>query len=779
MAAGAPVNLGATAEFRGKLRVPMTDESQSGERDGAREGAPEPAQAHVGWLSRRTEPTEDESGPVEMILGALRRHLWLTVSLLVASVVVAAAIGLSRTKIYRAGATLQIDPRPPTPLGHGVEGVVELGSNSYWANIEYYNTQHELIRSMPVGMAVVHELSLHKDTAFLQNQAAMSPPAYEVKPETAANVLRSRLAVFPTKESRLVLVTLDDANPSRAARVLDAVVRAYVAHNMDQAVESTSSAVEWLGEQLESLRSELNESELALHEYKLQKQIASVGIDDQSDMLRGEIGQLTEERTRVRAKIQEARARLTQLTKVDVTNPESIPQMELLDSHELQELRSAYIESVRDHGALIGGGKGENHPDVQAALARVSTTSRGLTAEVQNIKDGAQKQLAALEQQEGGLRQLLAEAEKKALDLNLMEIEYHRLRRTNDNNEKLYGLVLERSKEAGLTQALRVNNIQVLAPAATGPIPVAPRMSLILAAGVVAGLALGLGAALARERLDRTIKSLDELEQRLHLVPLGSLPEVAGSVATAKRKRRHLSPGTPPELVTLEQPGSGFAENVRAVRTNLLFMSPDRPFRRLLITSAQPGEGKTTVASALAIAMAQAGQRVILVDCDLRRPRLHKIFAIQNGRSSLSESLLDPEHLDLSSTRTELARLSILPAGPTPPNPAELLQSEAFRHLLTRLDGEFDLVILDSPPLVVTDAAILATRVDGSVMVVRRGHSDRRDVLRAKRAILDVGGSLIGAVLNAAREADGGYGYGYGYGAEAGPRSSHRPPVVS
>jgi succinoglycan biosynthesis transport protein ExoP len=295
----------------------------------------------------------------------------------------------------------------------------------------------------------------------------------------------------------------------------------------------------------------------------------------------------------------------------------------------------------------------------------------------------------------------------------------------------------------------------------------------------VAGLALGLGAALGRERLDRTIKTLEELEQRLHLVPLGSLPEVLGSVAIAKRRRRHLSPGTPPELLTLEQPGSGFAENVRAVRTNLLFMSPDRPFRRLLITSAQPGEGKTTVASALAIAMAQAGQRVILVDCDLRRPRLHKIFAIQSGRSSLSESLLDPEHLDLSSTRTELPRLSILPAGPTPPNPAELLQSEAFRHLLTRLDDEFDLVLLDSPPLVVTDAAILATRVDGSVMVVRRGHSDRRDVLRAKRAILDVGGSLIGAVLNGVREADGRYGYGYGYGAEAGPRSSHRPPVVS
>jgi capsular exopolysaccharide synthesis family protein len=270
---------------------------------------------------------------------------------------------------------------------------------------------------------------------------------------------------------------------------------------------------------------------------------------------------------------------------------------------------------------------------------------------------------------------------------------------------------------------------------------------------------------------------LDELEQRLHLVPLGSLPELPNAALVGgKARRRRSITGTPPELVTLEQPGSAFAENVRAVRTNLLFMSPDQPFRRLLVTSAQPGEGKTTVASALAIAMAQAGQRVILIDCDLRRPRLHKIFGQPQGRSSLSESLLDPAHLDLTTARTTLPRLSVLPAGPTPPNPAELLQSDSFRHLLTRLEREFDLVILDSPPLVVTDAAILATRVDGSVMVVRRGTSDRRDVQRARRAISDVGGSLIGAVLNAVHVSDRAYGYGYGYGEAYGPRSSTQRP---
>lgn len=712
-------------------------------------------------LAHLDQEEDVEESSLARSLAAIRRHLWLSLALFLACIVAAAAFGMSRTKIYRARATIQIDPRPPAPLGHGVEGVVELGASTYWANIEYYNTQHELIRSEPVALAVVRELGLNRDAAFLVNDVAPPPRLPEdMSVERAARAVRSRLAVQPTKESRLVDVTFEDANPQRAARILEAVVRAYVAHNMDQAVESTSSAVEWLGQQLESLRAELSDSELALHEYKLKRQIASVGIDDQTDMLKREIGQLTEERTRVRAKIQEASARLGQLNQINVEDAGSIPQMELLESHELATLRSAYVDSSREHSALLGSGKGENHPAVLAVLARVETTRRALGIEVENIKSGARRQLAALEQQEGGLRRLLAEAEHKALDLNLMEIEYHRLKRTKDNNERLYGLVLERSKEASLTQALRVNNIRLLSRASTAKEPVEPRMALILAAGAILGLFLGFGAAVGREQLDRSVKSNDEIEKRLRLAPLGALPDLAGSMLPGRKRALQARP----ELLALSQPGSAFAEHVRAIRTSLLFMSPDRPFRRILITSAVSGEGKTTVACSLGIAMAQAGHKVLLVDADLRRPRLHQVFPSQSARMTLSETLLNPTRGDSKLLATDVAGLSVLVSGPTPPNPAELLHSEALRELFSRLESEFDYVVVDSPPLLVTDAAILSTLVDGTILVIRSGFSERKAVTRAKHAIRDVGGRVVGAVLNGQKPDRKGYGYGYGYG---------------
>ncbi len=727
-------------------------------------------------MTEMASQTPSSVGRMELSVGqvvsAFRRHIWLALSVLLLVLAAAAAFGVSRTKIYRATATLQIDPKPPTPLGQGVEGVVDLGTGTYWANVEYYNTQHALIHSLPVATSAVRELGLHHDPSFFSNTVEMPENSRtegmktEEAIQLAARTLKKRLTVSPKKESRLVHVSFDDAKPERASRVLDAVIRSYITHNVEKSVESTSSAVDWLDEQLEKLRGELAESELALHEYKLEKQIASVGIDDQTGILKREIAQLSERRTTLRAKIQAATARLQQLTKIKLSEPESIPQMELLESEVLADLRADYMASIQEKRALMGSGKGERHPDVLAVSERANATKRALGAEIQNIKDGARQELEALRQEESGIHQLLEQAEQKALELNLMEIEYNRLRRTKDNNEKLYGLVLERSKEAGLTQMLKVNNIQVLSPATTARTPVEPKMGLILAAGALAGLFFGLTTALAREQLDRSVKSLDELESRLGLTPLGAIPQVTppSTAGPPGRRRKRRARNVAPELLVHAEPKSSYAESVRGIRTNLLFMSPDHPFQRVLVTSAAPAEGKTTVACSLAITMAHAGHKVLLVDCDMRKPRLHIVFPEKEPRSTLSESLLNLSQFNPNSLSTEIAGLSILPAGPCPPNPTELLHSDIFQELLRRLDHSFDLLILDSPPLLVSDAAILSTRVDGAVLVARAGKSHINIVARAVRSVKAVGGNVIGGIMNAAPQRRGGYGYGYEYG---------------
>ncbi|MCL2825569.1 MAG: CpsD/CapB family tyrosine-protein kinase, partial [Polyangiaceae bacterium] len=219
-----------------------------------------------------------------------------------------------------------------------------------------------------------------------------------------------------------------------------------------------------------------------------------------------------------------------------------------------------------------------------------------------------------------------------------------------------------------------------------------------------------------------------------------------------------------PELVVHRAPMSVTAETARSIRTNIQFMSPDRPFRTLLVTSANPAEGKTTVACMLAIAFAQTGLRVCLVDCDLRRPRLHRIFGKQ-ADLGLSVALLEPNVMTEELMSTVVPNLGVLSAGPIPPNPAELLQSDRFRQLLELLQDRFDRVLLDSPPVgLVTDAAVLAAQVDGTIVVVRAGKASMESVAEARRTLSGVGARVVGALMNCVDRRGDSYGGGkYSY----------------
>jgi len=210
-------------------------------------------------------------------------------------------------------------------------------------------------------------------------------------------------------------------------------------------------------------------------------------------------------------------------------------------------------------------------------------------------------------------------------------------------------------------------------------------------------------------------------------------------------------------LLAHDHPTSALAEAARGVRTNLMFMSPDHPYRRLLVTSGSPGEGKTTVACAIAVAMAQAGQKVLLVDCDLRRPRLHRVFGRTNAQG-VSTVTLDPDSFDSLELGSVVPNLDVLPAGPLVPNPSEFLHTEAFSNMLKKLSSRYDRVVLDSSPAaVVSDSAILSTQVDGAVLVVRAGKTPRDSAQKAIRSLQDVSGRVVGAVLNAFDYKEQGY----------------------
>ncbi len=310
---------------------------------------------------------------------------------------------------------------------------------------------------------------------------------------------------------------------------------------------------------------------------------------------------------------------------------------------------------------------------------------------------------------------------------------------------------------------LHVSNVRILDRARPSGRPVRPDVPRSLTLAIVFGLLAGVGLALGAEYLDRSLATQEEVEEKLGVTFLGIVPRI------------EQADGEVAELAVHRHPSCAAAECLRSLRTNLVFMSPDRPLRTILVTSSGPGEGKTTTAISLALTMAASGTRVVLVDADMRRPRVHRIFGSSN-QAGLSSAVVGESRLADVVKTTEVPNLSVVPCGPVPPNSAELLHTSAFERLLGEIAAAFDLVIVDSPPVgVVADAAIMATHVDGTLLVVKAGRTSRDLARRAVRQLRDVKANVLGAVLNDLDLQDQRYGqyayyYRYGYNrGEQGP----------
>lgn len=723
-----------------------------------------------------------------VVLWQMVRKYWPTALFTLAVVIVSVTFyTLGQKKIFEAEATIQFNPNPPRPLGRGMDTLVDMGTGTYWNNQEYYETQYRIITSMRVAIATVQELGLQHDQHFLQDLPAGGEPKpveQRVSVEKAARMLTGRLSVQPVKDSRLATVKLQGADPKRATRILSTLVEIYIQQNLEYATDSTANASEWLRAQLDTLKNDLEESELALHGYKRDNDILSQAFDDKSHVLRERVQFLNSELSRVQAEGTEVATRKRELDKVDANDPAKITSSELIRDPMLTTLRQNYIAAVTERDALIGGGKGKSHPDVVASEAKVQLARKAVTDQINNVKDSVAGEYSRVAQRAGGINAMITDSNKRAENLKLLEIDYRKLNRQKENTEKLYSRVLERAKEADLAQALRVNNIRMLDRPFEPKSAVYPKVPLNIAAGVFAGLLLGVAAAFMRGLLDRTLKVPDDIEIELGATFLGLLPNYERNAKgvmdpTLKRQRRKRGQRVPvsgkPELIVHDQPSSSMAEASRAIRTNLIFMAPDNPHKVLLVTSPGPREGKTTVACCIAVAMAQAGQSVLVLDCDLRRPRMHRIFG-GNSERGVTTALLDGNVKD-AIVETEVPNMSLLPCGPVPPNPAEIFHSERFRNLLEKVKGMYDRVIIDSPPVVaVTDAAILSTLVDGTVLI-GRAFATRKDFARhAVRSIRDVGGNIAGCILNAVDFSRSEYKYSYYYYRRYGYYSSDTNP---
>lgn len=667
------------------------------------------------------------------LLQAVRRRKWFILLATVVTGVAATAATLRQPKVYQAVAQVQIDTDVPQVLGEGM-GIDDLRAQSR-QEIAFRNTQLKTMTNRAVIMDAVERERLTEDAAFLAAHSLdASADARDVE-----RVVLEMVRVEQEERSRIVNVVVEDLDPARAARIANAIGQSYIDYSLERRLESTRTASKWLDERVVEFQHRLEQRERELHEFRERNTLVSVSIEDRQNMTAASLGILNEKLLDVRSRLIELRARKTtvdRLLESGLAGSEAVVQ-QLEKNEVVAELRASFERLTRqkaEHAVRYG----PKHPVMVALDQQLEKVRGALRSEVELMVKALDNRIAALVATEDELRRAMQGEKEKALELNSMGLEYSKLTRDLATTKETYESLLKRQTEASLSGLLKSNFVYWFEKAEPRMGPVRPSLPKNAGLGFGVGLLLGVAVVAMGVLLDNTVHSRADIEELLHLPFLGVFPRIVAEDGNVPAKR---------DLWVLENPKSGAAECARSVRTNLVFMATDRPLRRLLLTSARPGEGKTTTITALGIAMAQAGNRVIILDTDLRKPRLHRAFGV-SGEKGLT-SILVGEPLEACVKSTELMNLHVLPCGPLAPNPAELLHSEKFLKLLDDLGERYDRILLDSPPIgVVTDATILSKIVDGTVFVVQANSTPKEAIRRSARQLFDVGATVLGVILN-------------------------------
>jgi capsular exopolysaccharide synthesis family protein len=559
------------------------------------------------------------------------------------------------------------------------------------------------------------------------------------------DTFHAHLNVAAVRSSRLVEVKFDSTNPKQAADVVNTLADLFVENNFRKKYESAMQASDWMAEQMRELKVKMEQSHEALIKYERDNQIFA--LDQGQNVTVTKLGDLNKDLTEAEAD------RIAKESQYDLVKTHRMSELTAVTQNsmiqDLQKQRYAVSSQLADARGTLG----PKHPKVLQLERQLQDLDGQIQSQEQIAASRIESDYQAAMNKEQLLRKAFDQQKNEANLLNSKLVEYSLLRRDYETNQQLYEGLLQRLKEAGISSGLRSSNIHVVDRARPPINPVRPRKSLNLLLSLVVGLALGCSLALFNEYLDNSVKIPEEVEQLVNLPVLGIIPAVSSVMSYAARRRplpqSAATTGTTSELATVSQPQSVVSEAYRALRTSILLSTSRHAPQLILISSGQPREGKTTTALNLAITLAQRGDRVVLIDTDLRRPRIHRSFQMPNDRglSTFLTSQAAPE--DLARPVRQVPNLYVITSGPTPPNPAELLSSEPLEALFAELRRHFDFIVLDSPPAIsVADSMILAAHADGVILVVHGGVTTRETLKHTTKLMNSVNARMLGIVLN-------------------------------
>jgi capsular exopolysaccharide synthesis family protein len=718
--------------------------------------------------------------PISELLGILGRYkLLIAVSMLLFT-----AGGylwfLRQVPIYEASCRLILMSKAPKILNN-VSEVVELGtSGHFFQNMEYRETQFEIIKSREVAERTLDALDLW-DSEHLVGIDRMDPPptgedrAQLFDRDRLPKLLSSRIKTHPVSESTVIRLSFTDSDPVFATQVINAVAEAYRELNVDQKKRVLDEATKDLRAMVETSRATYDTSEDALSTFETEQGVGTIAgvkevLSERHLLLSRQLTDATAARIVEQARASTARRHLKG------GRLENIESTTLLADPVIQDLKRRLVV-LETREAELSSRYLEQHPELLAVRKSIEVIHATVKTELQTNARSQKRRLREQQRIEAALREELEMAKSEQFSIAQIDREYQKLIRHRDRNKELFDSLNKRFIEVTMTGKVKANNIRILEAAVPPRIPIYPKRSVALGAAAFLGLLLGVILAFIRYFADATVKGWSDVEELSDEKVLGVLPVIGGQSATPK-SRASREQCRNRDLYIYEKPKSATAEAARTLRTNLDFLASTRPLKSLLITSAVPQEGKSTISVNTAISFATSGRRVLLVEADLRRPRLATSFEV-DAAMGLSAYLAGTDTTpDAFLQATTVENLDLLVAGPVPPNPAELLQTERFDALLGLMASRYDLVILDSPPvLAVTDALILARKVDAMLMVVRAEYTSRHTLRDGLRQLRAVQAPLAGIVLNHQRPHGRGYGYrggrGYGYGYGYGYGHSH------
>jgi capsular exopolysaccharide synthesis family protein len=636
---------------------------------------------------------------------------------------------------------------------------------------DYYQTQYRLLQSRTLARRTLDALQLWNHPQFASRRAnavsvgtlvrasaatiggwlttapAEDRAADETKGQSAAiDRFLGALTVSPIRNSRLVDVKFESSDAALSARVADALTKAYIEQNIEFKFTSSKEASDWLGERLGEQRKQVEASEQALQRYR--EQTDSVALEDKQNIVVQKLADLNTAVTRAKTERLQKEAFYHQIVSLqgDRAAIETFPA--ILSNTFIQQQKGELAEIQRQQ-AQLSHKLGPHHPDMVKLGLAIQTVDAKLQAEIAKVVQATRNDYEAALAQEHSLVQALDQQKRDALELNRKGIGYSALQRDAVSNRQIFDGLLLRTKETGISGDLKTSHIRVVDAAEVPRAPSSPSKRLDLALALVGGIAVALGLSFFFEYLDSRINTPDELRSHLGLAYLGMVPALSV-------KNIHdplINNGVP----------ANFAEAFRAIRTNVLFSSTLEGGRSIVVTSTGPGEGKTLVSANLAIALAEAGRRVLLVDADMRKPRLHSLLGVHQepGLSNVMVGAVKPSD---AVQKTSVANLWVLPAGMRPPNPAELLGAARFKDFLLTVTQHFDWAILDTPPVMaVTDACVVAHLANGALFVIGADMTSRHAAVQALEQLEHVKSRSIGGVLNRVDLQHNGYYYSQYY----------------